>query len=78
MIAKRIRITLTDIFAEGEVDPSRPYEAGGLAAGIDREVAEGSPCDLCGGRCTYAGFRTHHGTWRAYQVCTACQHAEEF
>jgi hypothetical protein len=73
-------VTLRDVFAAGEVDPCRPYEATGLTAGVDREVAEGSPCSRCGGACGYAGFRTVYGTWRAYQVCAdpACQHAEEF
>lgn len=73
-----LRITLADLFAAGEILPGRPYEPSGLVAGIDREVAEGSPCDLCGARCRYAGFRTEWGTWRAFAVCVACQHAQEF
>lgn len=70
--------TIADLIAAGEIDPRRPYEPSGLGAGIDREVAEENPCTLCGGACKYAGFRTEWGTWRAFAVCVACQHAEEF
>lgn len=72
--------TIADLIAAGEIDPRRPYEPSGLAAGIDREVAEGSPCDRCGAACGYAGFRTFEGTWKAFAVCTnpACRAAVEF
>ena len=72
------KVTLADLAAAGEIEISKPYAPGGLCAGIDREVAEETPCEFCGGRCRFAGFRTEWGTWRGFAVCTACQHAQEF
>ena len=69
--------TLAYLIKNGELDGYRTYTPHGLCEDIDRSVAEDNPCDLCGGACTYRGFRCED-SYRAFAVCTACGHAMEF
>lgn len=44
---------------------------------MDAEIASGTPCQ-CGKIPTYHGMRHENGSYRAFAVCAACGHWEEF
>lgn len=69
--------TLADLIASGDLEGYRRYVPTGIGSDIDREVAEGSPCDACGGSCVFRGFRDGD-SYRAFAVCVRCGAAAEF
>ena len=58
-------------------DGYRPIAPNTVAADIDREWAEKTPCRKCGGACRYEPY-TRASSYRAFTICTSCGHEEEF
>jgi len=44
----------------------------------DFDVAVETPCEECGGKCRYEGRTNYRGSYRAFSVCTVCDHVVEF
>lgn len=75
--------TLQELIESGELEGywegTPPTNPRALVDGvsIDREIAEETPCEKCGGKCEFHPY-TNGTSYRAFAVCTQCGNTVEF
>lgn len=67
-------VTWEQLVNSGELDGYNET----METSIDREYAETTPCEECGGECRFEGLTNGRNSYRCFSVCNTCGRVLEF